>query len=143
MKPFASCIIMTALLFVLPGCGSDLSSVKGKVTLDGAPLPGAFVEYTPKSSNGSTAYGKTDTSGNYYLMFSLNRSGAIPGDYVVRITTAEIGDVGKANVPERVPNRYNRNTELQVEVKPDQSNICNFELKSDGAKITQPNSNSN
>ncbi len=139
-QPFAMWIIPT-MLVVLIGCGSDLPTVKGKVTLDGKPLPNAFIEFTPQVAGGSTSYGRTDASGNYDMMFSLKKRGAVPGENVVRITTADIGDMGAANVPEQVPNRFNRNSELRAEVKPGQANVCNFDLTTEGAKLTQPKLN--
>ena len=123
------------------GCQSDLSTVQGTVLLDGAPLENAFVEFTPQVAGGAPAYGRTDAQGRYDLMFSLNKRGAVPGENVVRISTADVGDMGAANTPERVPLRYNRNSELLVEVKPNQRNVFDFDLKTDGAKVAQPKSN--
>jgi hypothetical protein len=125
------------------GCNSELSSVKGKVTLDGEPLVDAFVEFTPQVQGGSMAYGRTDARGEYYLMFSLNKKGAMPGENLVRITTADVGDMGQANSAERVPGRYNRNSELRVEVLPNRTNLLNFDLTTDGARIIQPKIDSN
>jgi hypothetical protein len=125
----------------LAGCSSDLPTVKGKVTLDGVPLPDAFVEFTPQVAGGSPSYGRTDTGGHYNLMFSLKKYGAVPGENVVRITTADVGDMGAANVPERVPDRYNRKTELRVEVKANEANAFDFDLVTEGAKLTQPKLN--
>lgn len=127
------------LLAVVSGCGSDFVTVTGRVTLDGEPLSDAFVEFTPQFAGGSTAYGRTDANGNYDMMFSLNQKGAMPGDNLVSITTADIGDVGQANTPERVPARYNRNSELHVEVAPGRANTIDLELSSEGARVVQPN----
>jgi hypothetical protein len=130
--------ILVSVLVACVGCGSDLPSVTGTITLDGQPLENAFVEFTPQEPGGSMSYGRTDANGRYDLMFSLNKRGAVPGENVVRITTADVGDMGKANTPERVPVRYNRNSELRVMVEPRGSNVLDFELTTDGAKILQP-----
>ncbi|MEQ1830635.1 MAG: carboxypeptidase-like regulatory domain-containing protein [Pirellula sp.] len=141
-RTLAPCMMMASLFFLLSGCGSDLSTVKGKVTLDGTPVENAFVEFVPKGK-GTPSYGRTDKDGNYYLAYSLEKNGAAPGEYAVRISTADVGDVGRASIPERVPDRYNRKTELSAEVKANQSSVFNFDLKTDGAKITQPKQTAN
>jgi len=129
---------ITFTLLLLSGCSSDLSTVRGKVTLDGKPLADAFVEFTPQIPGGSMSFGKTNLSGNYELMFSHSKQGAMPGESVVRITTADVGDMGKPNTPEKVPARYNRNTELRVVVEEKKANVLDFDLTSEGGKVLQP-----
>jgi hypothetical protein len=128
--------IFGLLLYV--GCASDLSTVTGKVTLDGEPLADAFVEFTPQVPGGSMSYGKTNSRGDYDLMFSSSKRGAMPGESIVRITTADVGDMGKPNTREQVPARYNRNSELRATVQENQSNVLNFDLVSEGGKVVQP-----
>ncbi len=124
---------------ILAGCSSDYVTVTGTVTLDGEPLENAFVEFTPQFEGGSMSYGRTDADGHYDMMFSLNQKGAMPGDNLVRITTADVGDVGQANSPERVPARYNRNSELRVDVAQGRANTFDFELTTEDGTVVQPN----
>ena len=77
------------------GCGQSglpVKYVKGVVTLDGAPLEGATVIFSPKASKGMVAAGRTQTDGS----FTLNAQGAKPGtgttagDYNVTISKVEM-----------------------------------------------------
>ena len=89
-----------ALALVSVGCGSSgppVNLVEGKVTMDGSPLAGATVMFSPASSGtGRAAAGVTDASGVYRLTdmsATKTGSGAATGDYLVAITKAE-GDGG-------------------------------------------------
>src|SRR6476660_1073784 len=90
-----SIVSMIALAIGWIGCGSrgDLASVRGKVTLDGQPLPDAFVVYAP-TINGTTSYGRTDARGNYEMMFTDYQKGAWIGENSVRISTGDLGSGG-------------------------------------------------
>jgi hypothetical protein len=127
----------------LAGCGGgpagpELGAVSGKVTLDGQPLPNATVVFQPDNGRASTA--TTDASGNYALQFSADEQGAVVGKHTVRILTYEapFDDQGKPapGAPEKVPTKYNTETQLKVEVTSG-SNEHNFELDSKG-EIVQP-----
>ncbi len=127
------------LALVSSGCGSrdDLGRVSGSVTLDGEPLEEAFVQFEPTAPGGSTSYGRTDGNGNYSLMFSRSAEGASLGENRVRITTFDLVDGGdRASLPEKVPARYNRDSELVVTVEPG-SNTFDFPLESAG-EVIQP-----
>ncbi len=132
-------IVAAVLMIGLSGCGSDgLVGVTGTVTLDGEPLENAFVEFTPQVEGGSMSYGRTDSNGKYDMMFSLNAKGAMPGKNIVRITTADVGDEGAANTKERVPAIYNEESELTADVVDGKSNSFDFDLKTEGAEVVQP-----
>src|SRR6476646_5533251 len=98
---------LAVLVAVLPGCGSrgDLGSVRGKVTLDGQPLPAAFVVFGPPKK-GTTSYGRTDGGGNYEMMFTDSQTGAWIGVNSVRISTGDLGSGGGPGPKERVPIVY-------------------------------------
>jgi hypothetical protein len=117
---------------LLTGCGrrGELASVHGRITLDGQPLAGAFVVFTP-TSKGTTSYGRTDADGRYQMTFTDREKGAWIGPNLVRINT---GDVGPDGPPERVPSVYNQRTTLKVDVKPG-TNTFDFDLKSKAGKI--------
>lgn len=130
---------LVAVLPAIPGCGSSgMSSVTGTVTLDGKPLKDASVTFHPE---GGGRYGTahTDEDGYYELKYYRGKSGAPPGKYIVRISTADTTDEEKA-IPEKVPDKYNidaeSNPKMKVEVE-DGSNEFNFDLDSKG-KITPP-----
>ena len=123
------------LLVGLVGCGSrgDLGSVRGKVTLDGQPLPNAFVVYAP-TTKGTTSYGRTDAGGNYEMMFTDSQRGAWIGENSVRISTGDLGSGGGPGPKERIPNVYNEASTLTAIVKAG-SNTFDFELKSNAGRI--------
>ncbi len=132
---------IVSLVFVsLAGCGDGgprLVSVSGKVTLDGKPVPGAIVTFTPTAAGGSNSLGKTDASGNYTLEFSQDKKGALVGEHVVEIATKKIS---KADLPDdgsvvdqsayvEIPAKYRKRGALTATVQ-DQSNTIDFQLLS-------------
>lgn len=129
-------VILRASFLALPllfGCGgsSDVGNVHGKVTLDGAPLVGANLEFVPEKGRPST--GTTDAGGAYTLQYSPTETGAKLGKHTVRITSRTLKEdpkTGKSEVtPERLPARYHVKSELVREVKSG-NNELNFELTS-------------
>lgn len=132
-------------LLWLAGCGVapapnygkvTLLSVSGTVTLDGKSLPDAVVTFD--AVDGQFSYGLTDSNGRFALQFDSVKSGATPGTKTVRISTTrkimglntedeeggeesgrENAEPTKAARPsELVPARYNKKSELSVEVTP-------------------------
>ena len=125
------------LVTLMFGCGPggpEIATVGGKVTLDGKPLPEASVLFI--NQNGRPAAAWTDESGNYRLTFDEGRSGAIPGDNLVRITTFRFGVEGKPGKKETLAMEYNSRSTLSFKVEPGKKNIANFDLKS-GGKVDQ------
>ncbi len=125
------------------GCGSggpDIARVEGTVTMDGKPLPRAFVVFIPQG--GRPAAAETDASGKYVLEFSGGRKGAIPGKNKVEINTArqpehEPDGTLIPGVKESVPAKYNRNTTLEFDVVDGQKNIADFQLESKGKVVAE------
>lgn len=138
---------------LLTGCGGEAPvPVTGKVTLDGKPVAGASITFTPVDrKEGEVAVGGTDESG----MYSLNllkgevKDGAWPGAYKVSISKEELvgGKTGDSNLEESfsslgmpsgrparakslIPAKYGRamTSGLSFEVKRGEENTANFEL---------------
>lgn len=122
-------LAVIAVLMSLAGCRKgevELATVEGIVTLDGQPLPEAYVRFAPEFL-GRSSGGTTDAEGHYTLAYTARDMGALVGPAVVSITT---GDPERPKEkPERVPRMYNHETNLKVEVEPG-SNTFNFDLKS-------------
>ncbi|HID74576.1 MAG TPA: carboxypeptidase regulatory-like domain-containing protein [Planctomycetaceae bacterium] len=86
-----SVVLLTAVGLV--GCGGGgpkKVKVTGTVTLDGKPVDGAAVAFSPKGEGGQAAGTMTDASGRYEME-------VVPGSYGVKITksaggTAETGE---------------------------------------------------
>jgi hypothetical protein len=113
------------LLLALVGCGGpEFGNVHGTVTLDGEPLVGGTVQFQP--DGGSPAFGVTDEKGHYKLDWSADQGGAPLGKHKVRITSF---DESKPRIKERVPEKFNRHTELIREVGAGQQRF-DFDLKS-------------
>lgn len=103
--------------------------VTGVVTLDGHPLIGANVLFSPLET-GSAAIGTTDQQGRYELKFSEREPGIAPGHYRVRITAASfLKDAGLFG-REYIPQAYNVQSQLLREITAGQGPI-DFVLRSD------------
>jgi hypothetical protein len=135
MKRFRGAVLLLAALLLPAGCGSrsDLATVTGKITLDGEPLPKAFVVFAP-TAQGTSSRGKTDESGQYEMMFSDREKGAWIGENLVRINTGDVGGGDAPGPKDRVPTDYNEQTTLTVDVKPGK-NVFDFDLKSSAGRI--------
>ncbi|MDR2438070.1 MAG: DUF4198 domain-containing protein [Planctomycetaceae bacterium] len=94
MKHFFSIfvIIFCSVTVLLIGCSEnntiDTEAVTGTVTLNGQPLDGASVSFSPKvSGQGTSAAGTTDAQGKYVLQTPLGaaQAGTSQGEYIVLI----------------------------------------------------------
>lgn len=98
LKTFGPLAIGGTLLLFL-GCGGggvgegdqvDVYSVTGKITMNGAPVPGATVTFSPQEGQ-PVAYGRTNSSGEYALTTYEANDGAAAGPYVVLVTKSTGG----------------------------------------------------
>jgi hypothetical protein len=119
-----------------------LFSVSGTVKLDGKPLPNASVIF--ENPDTSFSFGQTDSNGRFSLQFDSIKSGCTPGKKVVRISTKrKAGEEGgdpdgggddegaprAAPAMDLIPDRYNKKSELTVEVSASKTTF-DFELVS-------------
>ncbi len=121
-------VAMLGIVGLIVGCGGsgdrpELMPVVGLVTLDSQPLAGATVVFRPES--GKASRGVTNAEGRYELIYLRDMKGAKLGKHTVTITTAS-----EVSPDERLPERYNRKTELTAQVDADTDGI-DFALKSD------------
>jgi hypothetical protein len=130
-------LLATAALGCSQSGGPQLGKVTGTVTLDGAPVEGAGLEFIGEV--GAVGYGRTDSSGNYYVSFGNSRTGAPVGKNLVRITAGDNVTVGgkKFQSKEVFPKRYNANSDLYVDVKSG-SNTFDFKCESAGETVQPP-----
>ncbi len=137
-----SLLVIVAML-VSAGCGgpANVASVTGTVTLGGQPLADATVTFVPVAS-GSLSRAITDANGRYKLVYSSTVQGAEIGEHKVAVTTYSGGDPDgdppKPKVSERVPVKYNLQTELKATVTSG-ANVLDFSLDADGP-VVQPDS---
>ena len=99
-------ILTASFLLIFPcvsGCGNakfSTSFVEGVITLDGAPLDGAVVKFSPKSDGGGAVYAQGQTNSNgRYLLTAMQGGGAdkgtTPGEYVVLVAKTETRKLDK------------------------------------------------
>lgn len=127
-----------AHIVCIAGCGRsgpEVAKVSGTVTLDGKPLPDAFVFFRHEDG-GRISEAITDDAGKYMLNYSSEESGAMVGTNTVRISTfveavkEDSGAIVKGtNKKELVPARYNKQSELTGKVQSGR-NTLDFDLKS-------------
>ena len=128
---------------VISGCGvraADRCEVRGAVTLNGTPIDGGNIQFEPLGKSKTTFSGALIQQGRYEIPA---RKGLAPGSYRVRIYWPEKLDprMLKAPVPgqqlspeeaprakEQVPAKFNRDSELTVEVEQDGANAFDFAL---------------
>ena len=87
---------LTLCLILVAGCdGGGLQTVKGKVTVDGAPLTSGSVRFVPDTAKGNKATaepaGEIGSDGTYTLMTN-GKSGAPAGWYKVTVNAATVPD---------------------------------------------------
>jgi len=83
------------LLGAVAGCGSGgKARVTGKVTMNGKPVTGGLVSFTPiaaeKKEPGKPASGEVQQDGTYTLGTESKGDGAVPGKHSVRYTPPTI-----------------------------------------------------
>jgi hypothetical protein len=144
--------LIGGLILLALGCGGSnskkLAPVSGVVMLDGKPLRGAYVQFEPvENDNGpnrapTTSAGKTDDNGAYSLAAVTGEKGAVVGKHTVRISLPQGLQPQDTNTDarpkrraaptevEKLPARYNGNSELTCDVPPEGRTNANFDLKS-------------
>jgi hypothetical protein len=124
------------------GCGSGkYAPVSGTVTMNGKPLAGALVIFSPVAKEGTIdagigSSGKTNDKGEYTLTSDTGRPGALVGKHRVSVSLMGAGG-GESDDRRRpgqlvnqVPVRYNGKTELTYDVPADGTAKADFALKS-------------
>jgi len=122
-------LLLVPGIVTLAGCGEPI--VTGEVTLDGEPLKEGLITYVPLRSGIPNAAAKIE-NGRYRVKVPV-------GEMKVQITAPVVMGKRKAyNTPdsptidvlgERIPERYNKKTELKAEVKSG-ANKFNWKLQS-------------
>ncbi len=143
---FLSILAVLGVAGFLSGCGGggpddapELGQVTGTVKVDGKPAPNLNVTFQPK--DGSPAFGTTDESGVYKLMYR-GEEGTEIGPNLVSISTPEpkaatddgCGNPSGKEFLDPIPPKYNsdarNNSDMTKDVKAG-SQEFNFDIKSD------------
>ena len=136
-------IVMVCLLAaVAMGCQQSdfkIVPIAGRVTLDGQPVAGARVMFSPKAVAGELragpdSYGRTDADGRFQLQTIKGQDGAVVATHTVRFRTrTETEDAQGKVVIEReevFAARYNDESELTYDVAAGGTSSADFELSS-------------
>ncbi|MCA8995046.1 MAG: hypothetical protein KDA88_23920 [Planctomycetaceae bacterium] len=92
------------LLLLAVGCGPDTSGrvkvypIKGKITMNGGPLTGAIVTFSPLDGQ-PVATGRTNDQGEYQLTTYDPLDGAAAGNYKVMLYKRDPASVAAAGPP--------------------------------------------
>ena len=120
---------------LLAGCSGrprNVAPVKGKVTLGGQPLADALVTFSPVAS-GSPSSGRTNSNGEYELVYTRGVKGAEKGEHTVNISTFVFGnpdgDPPTTEVPEKVPYIYHEGDKKPKATVNSGANEINFDLE--------------
>jgi hypothetical protein len=134
----------TALwLAAVVGCGAtdglNRQAISGTVTLDGQPISKGAILFEPATQESGTAVGATIREGS----FAISRhEGPVPGAYLVRVYSSSgiqvppaKGQTDRSPRPmvERLPPRYNTQTELRAKVVDRTGTPFRFDLISIGS----------
>jgi len=114
------------------GYQQETAPVRGKVTLNGKPLPGGSVMFVPQHGRG--AVGQIDGNGSFVLGTYRETDGAIVGRHKVAVFPVRGGfesDERPANyVP--IPQRYqsSASSDVDIEIRANEDNVVEIKLTS-------------
>lgn len=125
------------MLLFCSGCGGrelpELAPVTGVVKLDGQPLEGVVVSFYPtEGEGGRPGTGVTDAEGRYEIMYFEGEEGARVGPNRVEVTMYWPDGEPTPGVKDKVPRGYGAGSTMTFDVKPDEDNEFNIDMKSSG-----------
>ncbi len=134
--------LLAAVGFALPGCGPtypETIPVTGTVTLNGRPVGGAAIVFTPEE--GEQATGTTDASGRFELSTFQLGDGALPGKHRVTVAKTTVKPGEEERILYLVPLEFGRlqTSELTCDVQKEMEPVA-FDLRgeSDAASEVEP-----
>jgi hypothetical protein len=121
---------------VLVGCGGTYEGkvpVAGRITIKGQPVPEGTINFASANPVQSVFTGSLIKDGRYDI---AAENGLPPGQYIVRISSAEPGVIASDPLPgetgppmkDRVPPEYNANSKLTVNVEPGRKHTFDFDV---------------
>lgn len=132
---FAGVMICSCLLSGCGGASSPYQPVTGAVKFQGQPIDEGSIQFCTAGAQPVVVGGSMIRGGKYELP---QTHGLAPGSYVVRITSPErIANTEKSSTEmmapfrtrERIPAKYNTESELKIEVHADKRAEFDFDLK--------------
>ena len=149
-----------SIILVLMGCGGQkipgLVSAEGIVLLDGQPVEGVSIVFTPSSGSGGDRYATSiSQSGGKFVLHTVDIRGALPGKYDVTLSKMTIttkvspeeeerlnaeGKTIPTDVTYHIPWKYEsaRTSGIVIEIGPKGSRDIRIELQQDNAPPPPP-----
>ena len=134
-------VVLAAVLGCSDAKPYKTAAVSGRVTLDGKPLAGAVVSFTPVRKPGDAltgpgARGETDADGKYSLKTAFAERGATIGRNRVFVSTRRFerppdqpDATARQTAPEKVPPKYfSDKSALYFDVPANGTSAANFDL---------------
>lgn len=137
-------ITLAFLISTQVGCGKkspwETAVVTGTVTLNGAPVTNALIEFIP-NGDGPSSVGDISPEGKYELALTNGEAGAVVGTHQIQIVCMEAGSVdideegvtesGGEAPPCEVPKKFEAATTsgLTADVKSGEPNVIDFALE--------------
>ena len=128
-------IVLATVALCVAGCGRPATEITGTVTLDGAAIPDATLDFFPTSGVGKVSVAKTDAQGQYRTAVSAGKLS------VVVLATKVVGQIPDRSEGGRtddirsvVPDRYRSHatTPLTAEPVEGKTTTIDFSLESSG-----------
>jgi hypothetical protein len=124
--------LFLVLAIALAGCRSSEETgvaISGRVELDGKPLPQGTIYFSPEfHARGRGAHSEI-SNGHYSIPAE---EGPFPGKLVVQVTSTvqgtQPGPDGKPLVADLIPDKFNRDSKLMVDIPNRKSCSFNFTL---------------
>ncbi|MDR0522570.1 MAG: carboxypeptidase-like regulatory domain-containing protein [Planctomycetaceae bacterium] len=89
MKTLTTITILIVTITIISGCagGIHVFTVTGEVYYNGQPVDNALVQFVQTTPDGRGAFASTDKDGKFVVATQgAEKSGAVPGDYIVLIS---------------------------------------------------------
>jgi hypothetical protein len=137
-------LLLGTILGTVIGCGDDVkrAAVKGKVTIDGTPLPDGVITFVPLDKANAQPGGSPIANGQYAISAA---NGLAAGEYQVQIRAdrptgkKEWDGMGDERLPASkkhyvdkmesyIPAQYNDRSTLQATVELGKVNVRDFDL---------------
>lgn len=105
----AAFLVCGAMILAGTGCGGGAKTggnpvaVGGTITLDGQPLEGATINFSPVGEGGQPAHGLSGSGGTFRLTTRNSNDGAVPGEYRVTVAKQEGMGAGGAGIDPKSP----------------------------------------
>ena len=133
MKQLFVPVVALVAAALVSGCGGGPAAVSGVVSLDGKPVEGATVNFTPAAGDGGGlggSYGKTDAQGRYTLQtVAGDKRGAAVGKHKVTISLSKPDPSNpEGAAKDLIPAKYNVKSDLTFDVPSGGTNKADFAL---------------